>query len=152
MSEANVIVIEPEQNILPVLKFRQFRLVGDAVIVTGYTGWRKVVTHTNNGGKVALFSDLSIVKNCHVVNHKGEKLYWFTEQGFIEQPVVNYFTMVMHRLYDVDGVPTFSHLTEKSIAKSEYKHLYEPLYTNVVVQEFHKLVERIKVKQVKLLT
>jgi len=110
-----------------ILRFRPFRIVKGQVIVTSYLGWRKLVTNSNRGNKAELFADLDMVLYQHVVNHKGEKLYWFSEQGFIEHPVINYGFMISHRLYDVDGVPTFSYITEKDVKKSSYPHLFEPL-------------------------
>ncbi len=138
--------------ILPIFKFRPFRIVKGEIIVTDYIGWNKVRTHTNKGGKVALFTSLDIVLNQHCKNHKGDNLWWFTEQAFIEKPIIKYSpTFFSHPLYDCNGTPSFSHITTKRIAGND-SYLYEPLMTNVVIAEFNKMVENNNVMFRKLLT
>lgn len=129
-----------------ILRFRPFRTYNGKVTVTSYLGWRKLVTHTINGGSVELFANLDIVPYAHMVNHKGEHLYFPTDAAFNEYPIIK------HRCYDCDGVPTFSHITEKRLRTSDYRSCFEPLYTNTVVSEFHKMNEWAKVNWVKLIS
>ena len=136
---------------LPVLKFRPFRIVNGEVIVTDYLAWNKVRTHTRKGGEVALFSPLDIVLNMQCKNHKGDNLWWFKENSFIEKPIIKYSpTWFNHPLYDCNGTPAFSHITTERIAGKE-SHLYEPLMTATVVFEFNKMVALAKTKFVKLI-
>lgn len=128
-----------------VLKFRPFRIINGQIIVTDYLGWRKLVTNNNNGNTAELSANLNIVLNQHVVNHKGEKLYFPSEKAFDEYPIIK------HRCYDCEGVPTFSHITKKSLNKSDYRMCFEPLYTNIIVREFHAMNERMRIRWVKSL-
>ena len=120
-------------------------MVKGKVVVTDYLGWRKLVTHTRNGGTIALFNDLDIVQNMHVVDYKGEPLFFPSEQSFEIEPILNVVC------YDCDGVPAFSHINQKRVNESRFKDYYEPLFTNVIVREFHKMNQWNKAKWVKLI-
>lgn len=128
-----------------ILRFRPFRLIGNDVIVTSYIGWRKLITNNNNGNSAELFVDLSLVKQSHVMNSERQMLYFPTEQALEAEPIIR------HRCYDCEGVPCFSHITLYSLRNSEYAHLFEPLMTNRIVQEFYALNERMNIKWVKAL-
>ena len=137
------------EQTIEIINFRPYRLIKGKVIVTSYMGWRKPAIQAKKGGTVHLMNEVGIVLQDKVYNHKGEQLYWFTDAAFLEIPIVDYGTMINHRLYDVEGVPIFSHVDEKWISKEP--HLYEPLMTNVVIREFHAMNERLKVKYLKLI-
>ena len=133
------------------LNFRPFRIVNKRVIVTSYMGWRKVAIETKKGERVHLMEDVSMVLQDNVYNHKGELLYWFKDESFKEVPVITYpnIFMVNHILFDVEGVPVFSHINQDFIKYAP--HLYEPLKTNVLIRQFHAMNERLKVNFQKLL-
>ena len=129
-----------------IVKFRPFRVVSGRVIVSAYSTWHKMLCDVKyRKAKVELIADLSIVLPMHVCNHNSELLYWDNDAVFI-----NWWERDC-KCYDVNGIPAFAHITEKSLRDCPNKEKYIPLTTNIVVREFHLLCERLNMPFVKLL-
>lgn len=136
------------------VKFNPLRRVKslDKVVVASYSTWRRVKTADYSKFKLILSTAHHSMDNSeYVYNHKGELLYFYDynpvdievykHNVFDEfnppksQYIIDWGESICFRIKgaDVDGVPTFSHFTQESIA-THYKDMndFTPLTVGMV--------------------
>lgn len=159
------------QTLQRTLSFRPFRSVDNKLVVTSYTGWRKIYTANYNGAVVKLLP-FPKTKKGEVVYSMGnpdgkykfwhptkfEPLFWPVNgkirykdhsepRTFLDDLPIQ--DDEVYSMFDCDGCPCFSHKTAVYVSEnySDKMNLFEPLTADIVYEYFELMRDRLdKVK------